>query len=329
LAQLPTPIERLERWPRAASGVQLFIKRDDLTGSDSGGNKLRKLEFALAEAQAAHINVILTCGGAQSNHCRATAIAAARLGMRCVLLLRTPDGEPADPRGNLQVAKLVGAEIVWTDPHGYRERQQLLHQLAREETSAGNRPYVIPEGASNAIGALGYARAWQEIQLQARDRQLSFDAVIHPCGSGGTTAGLAIGMQLFGGHTRLIGVAVCDSRHYFQQRINEIVAEARERFDLVMPDARATIELLDQYTGGGYGVAPTEALRTAALLAKQSGVLLDPVYGAKAFHGFCKEIDAGKFPAGARVLYVHTGGVLGWTAAADPSRLFAEIEGHA
>lgn len=330
LAQLPTPIERVERWPRDASGVQLYVKRDDLTGAALSGNKIRKLEFALAEAQAADVDVVLTCGGAMSNHCRATALVAARLGLRCKLLLRSADGAPVESAGNLLLSQLAGAELAWTTPEGYADRETHLHQLAREEASAGRRPYVIPEGASNAVGALGYAKAWREIVSQARDDELAFDAVVHACGSGGTTAGLALGMRLFGSQTRLLAITSGDERAHMNDKLESILLEVGDRFGAFAPIVvEEQIEVLDQYRAGGHGVAPPEQLAVAAALTRASGLVLDPVYGAKAFYGLCREIDAGNIPAGSKVLFIHTGGVFGWFGGPQPAEVLADALGGA
>jgi len=290
LARLPTPIEAVPRWPRADSGVELYIKRDDLTGAAVSGNKIRKLEYSFGEAHAQGAEAVVTCGGAQSNHCRATALLAARLGLRAILFLRRSEAAEEQPDGNLLLARMAGAEIRFVTPDEYADRDRLM-----AETGA----YVIPEGASNTVGAWGYAGCVQEIV----DHGVAFDYIWHAAGSGGTTAGLLLGQRLYGMPGRVVAVAVCDDRAYFQQKIRQI-----------LPDQTFTDDELDireGYVGRGYALSRPEELRLIAQLAAQSGLVLDPVYSGKAFFGLCQEIDAGRIEAGSKVLFIHTGGIFG------------------
>ena len=295
LARLPTPTHRLERIGRAI-GCDLWVQRDDLTGFLLSGNKVRKLEYLLAEAVATGCDTVITCGGMQSNHCRATAVAARQLGLHPVLLLR---GErPAIPDGNLLIDALVGATVVTCTPDEYRfERQQRMAALADELVRAGKRPYVIPEGGSNALGARGYQQAAAEVLSTVG----TFDAVFVAVGSGGTLAGLVMGPDI--GPIR--GVAVCDDRTTFVDVVVRIAGEAG--VDIPPPGRRW--DVLEAYRGPGYAVPGPDTWATIRRVAVDEGLLLDPVYTGKAFEGLLAEVAAGR--VGGRVLFWHTGGGFG------------------
>ncbi len=291
LARLPTPIERITRWPRARSGVDLYVKRDDLTGAAVSGNKIRKLEYALAEARRLGADTVVTCGGCQSNHCRATALLAAGLGLSAILFLRRRDVAEEQLDGNLLLARLAGAEVRFISPEAYADRARLMAQTGA---------YVIPEGASNTIGGWGYVNCVREIVASGQ----SFDYIWHAAGSGGTTAGLLLGQRIHRLGGKVVAVAVCDDRAYFQAKVREI-----------WPDQEFTddeIIILEQYVGRGYALNTPAELALIAELAATSGIVLDPVYSGKAFVGLCAEIDAGRIAPGSRVLLIHTGGIYGW-----------------
>lgn len=309
LGRTPTPLEPLkrigERW-----GVELWVKRDDLTGAELSGNKVRKLEFLLADARARGADTVITCGGEQSNHCRATALAAARLGMRSRLLLRTAD--PASPpraEANILLDRLAGAELVWITPDEYRRRGELLAREAARVEAAGGRPYVIPEGGSNALGAWGYIRAAEEL---ARDLEGRSATIVYAVGSGGTGAGLILGCKLYGVRARVVGVNVCDDRDYFVRTIGAICEEAIELFGLPVAFDRARdIEILDGYVGLGYARSRPEELSLLRDVARREGLILDPVYTGKAFFGLATELDRDRRTFGDRIVFLHTGGIFG------------------
>jgi D-cysteine desulfhydrase len=215
LARTPTPLQPLRRWSEKL-GVNLMIKRDDLTGAALSGNKIRKLEFALADAKSKKADTILTCGGEQSNHCRATAIAAAMLGLNCRLLLRTADpSNPPPPEGNILLDRMAGAEIIWITPEEYKRRDELFTREADALRNQGKVPYIIPEGASYPVGAWGYISAMDELvsdisEITTDDEPVT---IIHACGSGGTAAGLILGAKLTGVPIRIASVNVCDDRN--------------------------------------------------------------------------------------------------------------------
>src|SRR5210317_782205 len=215
LAKLPTPVQPLRRLSEKY-GVELYVKRDDQSGIALSGNKIRKLEFVLADALAQKADTMITCGDAQSNHCRATAIAAAMLGLNCRLLLRTPD--PANPpplEGNILLDRMAGADIVWVTPDEYKQRDELMAREAASLQASGRKAYTIPEGASNALGALGYIRAMEELvnditnTLGGGNRPCT---IINAAGSGGTSAGLILGAKIFDVNARIAAVNVCDDR---------------------------------------------------------------------------------------------------------------------
>ncbi len=300
LAQRPTPLQPLRRLSQA-TGAELWVKRDDLTGLGLSGNKVRKLEFLLADAVRKGADTVITCGGLQSNHARATAVAARQLGLQPVLLLR---GEmPEVPDSNLLLDGLLGAEVHLCTPEQYREaRGERMEALAADVRSRGGRPYVVPEGGSNGLGAMGFVRAAHEVAWQAPE---GFDAVVVAVGSGGTLAGLALGPDL--GH--VVGVSVCDDRGYFVPVVERIAEEATAFGARALPPAGQGWGVLDGYQGPAYAVATPEIWSTIRTVARTEGLLLDPVYTGKAFHALLSEVEAGRL--GGRVLFWHTGGAFG------------------
>jgi D-cysteine desulfhydrase len=313
LARLPTPLEPL---PRAGArlGVELWIKRDDLTGTELSGNKVRKLEFLLAEAREQGADTVLTCGGAQSNHCRATAIAATRLGLRSRLFLRVPDPKSPPPvEGNILLDRLAGAELVWITPADYARRLEVMGEDARRLAGEGRRPYLIPEGGSNALGAWGYVRAVEELAADLAALPRRPTTIVYAAGSGGTGAGLILGTRLFGLDARVVGVNVCDDRDYFVRVIGEICERTIDEHRLPLRFDRARdVEIVDGFVGRGYAQSRPEELARIRDLARDEGVFLDPVYTGKAFHGLSSTLEAkGRDAFGERIVFLHTGGIFG------------------
>jgi len=294
LARLPTPLEPLPRLSRRWGGPRLFVKRDDLTGAALTGNKVRKLEFSLGEALEGSGGRVVTCGGLQSNHCRATAVACARLGLSCTLYLRTPEHASA-PDGNLLLDRLCGAEVRLVTPEEYR-----VLEPPREG-------YWIPEGASNEVGMWGYAHACAEFE------ERRFAALVHAVGSGGTTAGLIVGSALWQLRTPLMGVAVCDDADFFHNKIDRILARARERWPYlpVLPPSRASVEIEGGFVGRGYALNRPEEWALLREVAETEGLLLDPVYTVKAMMALRQMIRDGRFRKGEEVCFLHTGGIFG------------------
>jgi D-cysteine desulfhydrase len=308
LARLQTPLEPMERLGKEL-GIELLCKRDDLTGAVLTGNKVRKLEFLLAEALNQGCDTVITCGGEQSNHARATAICAARLGLGCHLLLRTPDPEnPPGPTGNILLDRLAGATIRWITPEQYGRRDELMAEEAKRLAEEDQRdPFVIPEGGSNALGAWGYVRCAQELcdQLGRVDA-----TIVYAVGSGGTAAGLIAGCKLLDLPYRLVGVCVCDDRATFRRRISGILEQMAERYSVDVRVEPESIEIWEDYVGLGYALNRDEELSCIRHLARLEGLILDPVYSGKAMFGLLSELRAGR-KLSEPVVFLHTGGVFG------------------
>jgi D-cysteine desulfhydrase len=320
LAHTPTPLQKMERLSRQA-GVEIFFKRDDFTGSELSGNKVRKLEFLLADALAQGADTVITCGGAQSNHCRAAALAAVRAGLSSLLLLRTDD--PANPpavSGNILLDRLAGSEIVWITPAQYRRRDQIAEREAQRLRSEGSKPYIIPEGGSTALGAWGYVAEMEEVVVDLR--RLDGDdvkptSVICATGSGGTTAGLALGARMSAVDIRVVGVNVCDDRDYFVAIIDAICREFNQTWLSGDSAGIPPYTIVDGYVGRGYALSRPEELAAIRDLVRLEGVVLDPVYTGKAYFGMMAELAKDPKRFGGRIVFVHTGGLFGLFPIAD------------
>lgn len=317
LAHLPTPLVAPRRLAQRL-GVDLWVKRDDVTGGAESGNKVRKLEYLLADAAARGADTVLTCGGLQSNHARATALCAAALGMRAVLFLRAAgadlDASRAPLEGNVLLDRLAGAEIRLVTAEQYERRDAVMEEAAAELARAGRAPYVIPEGGSNGLGALGYVEAMREVRRQL-DLGLGggapFDVVVHACGSGGTAAGLALGAARHRVAPEVRPMVVQRDAPTFEAVIERIVAEARA----LDPDLGAPARLVvdDRAKGPAYGVSTAEQRARIVEAARLSGLVFDPVYTGKALSGLWDLCESGEL-RGRRVLFVHTGGLPGLLA---------------
>ena len=321
LASLPTPMRPLRRLSEKL-GVELYIKRDDLTGAALSGNKIRKLEFVLADALGQKADTVITCGGAQSNHCRATAIAAAMLGLKCRLLLRTPDpSNPPPTAGNILLDRMAGAEILWITPEDYKKRDELMAREAAALQKTGRKAYPIPEGASTALGALGYVRATEEL---VNDITNTLGGAHQPCtvisaaGSGGTLAGLILGAKIFEVNARVAGINVCDDRDYFIRQVGTICETAIADYHLEIEfDRQRDVEIIDGYVGRGYGLSQSEEMELIRDVARTEGIFLDPVYPGKSFYGMVEELKRDPKCFGERVIFIHTGGIFGLFPKAD------------
>ena len=321
LANTPTPLKPLKRFGEKL-GIELYIKRDDLTGAGLSGNKIRKLEFVLADALNQGADTILTCGGAQSNHARATAIASAMLGLHCRLILRTPDpSNPPPLEGNILLDRLVGSEIVWITPEEYKRRDDIFEREAAALRKSGRNPYIIPEGASNALGAWGYIRAADELAndlANFRDYTDQPTTIINATGSGGTSAGLILGILMLKLNARVVSINVCDDRDYFVQVIGEICENAIADYQLDIPFSRERdVKIIDGYVGRGYALSRPEELALLSDVARIEGIFLDPVYTGKAFFGMTQELSRDPNRFGDRIVFMHTGGIFGLFPKAD------------
>jgi len=318
LARTPTPLEPLPRTSEAL-GVEVLIKRDDLTGSELTGNKVRKLEYLLAEAQDQGADTVITCGGEQSNHCRATAMAAVRAGLACRLVLRVAD--PANPpatEGNILLDRLAGARLRWISRPDWARRTAIMADEAERVAAEGGRPYVIPEGGSNATGSWGYLACAAELAAELAALPPRPTTVVYAAGSGGTGAGLVMGARVHGLAELGVGVAgvnVCDDRDYFVRVITAITAEMTARWSLPAV-AAGDVEIIDGHVGLGYARSRPEELVTIRDLCRRDGVVLDPVYTGKAFHGMLTELARDPARFGERIVFLHTGGIFGLFPAA-------------
>lgn len=312
LAQLPTPIQLLDRFSKANSfASRLWIKRDDLTGCATSGNKIRKLEFILVEAKQQQADVIITCGGVQSNHARATALLGAQLGFKVHLLLR---GEPAElnGRGNHFLDLLSGAEISCYPSSVYVPKfHELVAELRARYHRAGLKTYFITTGASDGTGAWGYIKAAEEIKQQSEQSGVRFDHIVCATGSGGTLAGLTAGVRLHDLDTVVWGINVCDTADYFIQKAHADLQEWKCAFKQDLDTASLPVRVIDGYVGPGYGRAEKPVYELISKLAAMEGIILDPIYTGKAFYGMLQELQAGRFGAAKNILFVHTGGLFG------------------
>lgn len=309
LSQTPTPLEPLERLSRILEGPEILVKRDDLTDTAMSGNKVRKLEFLLADALEQKRDFIITCGGYQSNHARTTAVATARLGLKCHLILRNGMGSPIE--GNLFLDRLLGAEVQFVTEEAYLEIDDLMKAAAEEAKERGKKPYLISEGGSDEIGALGYVKAAHELAEQLKSARLKVDHIILPVGSGGTYAGLLVGKHLYDMPAQIHGINVCDDEAYFVNKIHRIVKNMQRKFDLDLKIGKRDINIIDGYVGKGYGLSRQEEIDIIKMAAKGEGVILDPVYTGKAMYGLKDQIRQGIFKEGETVLFWHTGGIFG------------------
>lgn len=314
LAHLPTPLVHPQRLG-AALGLDLWVKRDDATGGPEAGNKIRKLELLFADAVAKGADTVITCGGIQSNHARATAICAAELGLRAVLYLRVADPSATPPlAGNVLLDRLAGAEIRLITPDQYKERDRIMAEAADALRAEGRSAYVIPEGGSNGRGALGYVLAMAEIREQLDRGDAgggAFDLVVHACGSGGTAAGVALGAARSSVAKEVRAMAVCDDTPTFERIIARIMDEARAIVPSLGDAAKLVVD--DSAKGPAYAVSTPEQRAWMVRAARESGLMLDPVYTGKAFAGLAAMAERGEL-RGARVLFLHTGGLPGLLA---------------
>lgn len=328
LGFFPTPIHELTQLGRLLGGPRIFIKRDDLTGLACGGNKTRKLEYLVGQALAEGADTLITAGAAQSNHCRQTAAAAARLGLECHLVLG--GAEPAAATGNLLLDQLLGARIHWAGDHRKGEDIPILAEQLR---AAGRRPYRVPYGGSTALGATGFVEALYELDRQTTALGMDFDHLLFASSSGGTQAGLMVGKRLLNKDYQVTGIAI-DKVGDGQQSLGELILElanATARFlGSSISFSPAELHLDESYAVSGYGEVSAGDREAIHLLARHEGILLDPVYTGRAMAGLIDMIRKGYFGRDEKLLFWHTGGApalfayassLGQVALNSPSSL--------
>lgn len=300
----PTPVTRLDSLSREL-GIELWVKRDDLTGLLESGNKVRKLEFLLADALSAGADTLITCGTVQSNCCRTVAAVAARLGMQAILAL---NGPPCSvPDGNLLLDHLLGADVRYLNGHEWAELPAVLAVLADEARARGRVPYVIPESGATVLGALGYLACGEELAEQVRAGLPEFETIAITAFTGGSQAGLLMAQQLTGLRAAIVGIPIARGASAIRDYVREVLAEAARQYRLPVAVPRA-IEVLDGYQAGGREAVSPAALDTMLDVAKREAIILDPVYTGKAFAGLLDTLRVDRRAFGARVCFVHTGG---------------------
>ena len=298
-AHLPTPIEPLPRLSEALNGPHLLVKRDDQTGLAFGGNKTRKLEFLVAEAQALGADTLLSAGALQSNHCRQTAAAAAKFGFNCILVL--VGQPPLQASANLLLDRLFGAEIVWAEKS---RRDALLQETFEKTTAQGRKPYLVPYGGSSPTGALGYVFAMEEFVGQ----KVKADWIVFASSSGGTQAGLVLGRRIFGYGGKVLGISIDEQQRLLQERVARLASETSELLGPRLMFAPDEVLVNDEYAAPGYGVLTGAERAAISLFAKYEGLLLDPVYTGRAAAGLVDLVRKGFFKKDETVLFWHTGG---------------------
>ncbi len=309
LAALPTPLIRLQRLERELGRGQIWMKRDDLTGLELSGNKVRKLEYIVAQALADGCDALVTEGTAQSNHCRATAAVCAKMGLQSVLLIRPqPGGVPA---GNHLLDLLFGAKVKCFPRERFEsDRREIVDSVLADLKKAGRKPRWVPMGASEPIGCWGYIRAIGELAEQLRSQALDQCDVIVPVSSGGTFAGAVLGklMGRFQG-IHLWGVPVSDDVAFHTREVGDLCRQTIERFALPVDFSDSEMLFMNSYVGEGYAIPYPAAIDTIRLLARTEGILLDPVYTAKAFCALLDGVRDDRFGNSRPVVFIHTGGI--------------------
>ena len=309
LAHLPTPLEPLDRLSAALGGPRVWVKRDDATGLAIGGNKVRKLEYLLADAIEQGADVVLTTGATQSNHCRQTAAAAARLGLRCELLLehRFPDWSEAYNRGgNLQLDGLLGATVL--DQAKGTDMVAALADRVDQLRADGHSPYAIPLGGSSVVGAFGYRTAAVELVRQADEHGFVPREIVHATSSGGTQAGLIAGLAIRRCDVPVLGISAGGTAEYLGGVVRELAEGVIDRLGMDRTFGPNAVVVDDTHVGEAYGV-PTDAMWEAVeTCARLEGLLLDPVYSGKAMAGLFAHIREGRYDPDDDVVLIHTGG---------------------
>lgn len=309
LAMLPTPMEKLKGLSKVPDDYKIFIKRDDLTGFGLSGNKIRKLEFLGYDALKRKCDTLITCGGIQSNHARATAVMAAQLGLKSLLVLF--DEQKPKNDGNLFLSRLVGAEVKYITHKEYEWVDDIMEQERVRLRSKRRKGYVIPEGGSNVLGIWGYIKAAYEIKSQLNQMKLKIDRIITAVSSGGTYSGLYLGAKLLKWDVKVTGFNVRETSQIAVDLIWELVQSYIKMFNPDISVDRNEIDIIDGFVGKGYGLSRKIELDLMRSMAKDTGVILDPVYSGKAMLGLVDQIKKGNFSRKENILFLHTGGGFG------------------
>ena len=321
LAHLPTPLEHLPRLSAELGGPQIYVKRDDCTGLATGGNKTRKLEFSMAAALEEGADTIVTVGAVQSNHVRQAAAAACKLGLRCEVLLEHRVIDPSEyymNSGNVLLDRIFGANL--REYPGGTDFDAAMQAVAEEVRAAGGKPYIIPGGASNCVGALGYVNCAIEMLGQFEEQQLDVSHIVTATGSAGTQGGLVVGLKAMDSSIPLLGIGVNVPRDEQEQKVFDLACETAEFIGKPGCVAREDVVANCDYVGDGYGV-PTKSMNEAVLmLARTEGLLFDPVYSGKALAGMIDLVRRGDLGDG-NIVFLHTGGAAALFAYADQLKL--------
>lgn len=312
LAHLPTPLERLDRLTKELGGPEIWIKRDDCTGLSTGGNKTRKLEFLMAEAEAEGADMVMTQGATQSNHARQTAAFAAKLGMACHILLEDRTGynhASYNQNGNVLLDHLHGATTEKRPAGGDMNAE--METVAERFRAEGRKVYTIPGGGSNPTGALGYVNCAFELLGQVNDRGLRIDHIVHATGSAGTQAGLITGLKAINAGIPLLGIGVRAPKPRQEEMVFALAEKTAAKLGCPGVVRREDVVANSDYVGDGYGIPSESGLEAIRLFAELEGILLDPVYSAKGAAGMIDLIRKGHFRKGERIVFLHTGGAAG------------------
>jgi L-cysteate sulfo-lyase len=322
LAHLPTPLELLPNLTKHLGGPEIWVKRDDCTGLATGGNKTRKLEFSMGEALEKGADTIITVGAVQSNHVRQTAAAACKLGMKCEVLLEHRVEDPSElyrTSGNVLLDRIFGANLREFDKG--TDFDAAMDDVAEEVRASGGVPYIVPGGASNPVGALGYVGCGEELLQQFDEQNLKIDHLVTATGSAGTHGGLVVGLRASGSDLPILGIGVNAPQDVQEERVFNLACETAELIGKPGCVSREDIVADCNYIGPGYG-EPTEGMNEAVLmLARQEGLLFDPVYSGKALAGMIDYIRDGRFSSEEKIVFLHTGGSAGLFAYADNLQL--------
>lgn len=310
IANVPTKVERVDFFNKHLN-KSVFIKRDDQTGMGTSGNKIRKLEYLLADAKNRNCDYLITSGGNQSNHARATAVLAAKYQMKSLLILK--ESEINRTEGNLFLNKLVGATIKLASEEEYQDLTPMIAKLKKDLTDSGHNPYVIPMGGSNGIGALGYVEAFYEILRQEQELGLVFDTIVVTNGSGGTYAGLLYGNKESNQNKTIIGMSVLNQREQAVHDLLHILEDMNQYRNNHFSFSDEEINIIDSYIGLGYGKSQLDELRFIEKFAQEEGIILDPVYTGKSMYGLYHELKNGNLQGSQNILFIHSGGIFGWT----------------
>lgn len=304
-----TSIEYLNTLSKLLNGPDIFIKRDDHLGLAGGGNKTRKLEFLIADALKNNADTLITCGAVQSNHCRLTLSAAKKEQLDCHLVLeeRVAGSYDSKANGNNFLYNLLDADSITVVPGGSDIIRE-MEEVAKQVEADGKKPYIIPMGGSNEIGAIGYVACADEINSQLRESSIDIDYIITPTGSSGTHAGLLTGMLESNNNIPIVGISVNNEKHVQEENVYKLAKKTSNYLNLQNKIEKSSVKVLDDYIGPGYSLPTDGMIEAVKLLSQREGILLDPVYTGKTMAGLIDLTRQGYFKKGEKVLFMHTGG---------------------